>query len=958
MSSTPAPAPTPVAINIQGNVKGSVINGDRNLVVNNNYGTIVYNAPQPRVKRKRVVPRTPNSPPGFLDRTPETAQIVNALAAGRSVALYGPDGMGKTSLLKQAVSQLPGNKYPNGVALINGPRETGVSQPIDDLAQQLFDTFYDSDPYLKVTENTARPYLNKIKALFLLDHLALPPDELDRLPDLCQSVIWAAPEPPRGQVALTVPVGGLPRPEAIALFTQTAQLTPAPTDQATLNQICELLEDVPLAIVALARWVQQQHASPAEALQFLQTARGEVGGVRRTLAAIFAWLPAQARSLLSLAGSARGLTVNREALLEASGFDPTISRPMLDQLQALALVEAHSPELGMHPVFKDYVRRRLPAEAEQQRRLVDIFLREAQARANDWDYLHAQLGNLLGALDWSALARDTERLGALARLLVPLLVLRGRWGLWQRVFTRVVEVAEQTAQRALQGWALHELGTHALASGDTSNATRLLTEALNIRMTIGDTVGAAYTQHNLNFLLGGPPGRGDRQPPKAPPPERPSSPMGGLLKAGAVIGLMGGLLSVGMVTYCLAVGCGQPLIPTPQVVERTIPAPTEAPALPPADTPTDIAPVTSTPETPELPTETSAPRDTPRTAPTEAPTLPPPSTPTPTRPIPTQAPTPTPKIAHPYPQPQIIANYMPWYSANSWSRGCTSDADSPQAGSYDSDSSSTIARQIKDAQTAGLDGFAAHWASIGDLTDKNFATLLSLSGSAFHSTVTYLGHFFSGTASQATVISQLQYIIKNYSPRASFLRMNGRPVLMFADMPRISIEGGQSTPQQAWAAVRTQVDPAHNTLWIAEGLDKTYMDTFDGIYIYKIDHACCPTAYLNATKWAGWAREYELLTGQPRYFVGTIQPGWDDLNSAKAGCEDVRVSSDPFARDRENGAYYQRTFDAVLAANPDMIIVHSFNEWVEGSYIEPSINYSDAYLTWTSQFAARYRASR
>jgi len=363
-------------------------------------------------------------------------------------------------------------------------------------------------------------------------------------------------------------------------------------------------------------------------------------------------------------------------------------------------------------------------------------------------------------------------------------------------------------------------------------------------------------------------------------------------------------------------------------------------------TPTSTATPTITPTSTETPTQISVPT-------TATPTGPGPATPTPT-----WTSTPTSSVAHVYPKPQVIANYMPWYGTSDWSAGCTSDADSPQAGPYNSDLSTTITRQIKDAQTAGLDGFAVHWGGTGDRTDKNFATILSLSGGAFHSTATYLGHFFYGTASQATVVGQLQYILKNYSNSASFLRMNNKPAIMFADMPRIAIEGGQSTPQQAWAAVRAQVDPAHTTLWIAEGLDKTYMETFDGIYIYKIDHACCSTAYQNATKWAGWAREYELLTGQPRYFVGTIQPGWDDLNSAKPGCEDVRISSAPFSRDREGGAYYQRTFNVALAANPDMLLVHSFNEWVEGSYSEPSVNYGNFYLTLTAQFAATYHASR
>jgi hypothetical protein len=95
-----------------------------------------------------------------------------------------------------------------------------------------------------------------------------------------------------------------------------------------------------------------------------------------------------------------------------------------------------------------------------------------------------------------------------------------------------------------------------------------------------------------------------------------------------------------------------------------------------------------------------------------------------------------------------------------------------------------------------------------------------------------------------------------------------------------------------------------------------------------------------------------------KYWAGTIQPGWNDLNSAKPGCEDLRVSSQPFARDRENGAYYQRTVDAVLPTQPDFILVHSFNEWIEGSMIEPSTSYGDLYLELTARHVAAFKALR
>ena len=310
--------------------------------------------------------------------------------------------------------------------------------------------------------------------------------------------------------------------------------------------------------------------------------------------------------------------------------------------------------------------------------------------------------------------------------------------------------------------------------------------------------------------------------------------------------------------------------------------------------------------------------------------------------------------------PFVIANYFPWYDLEDWTGGCTSEGGPLE--SYNSDDPQAIARHIAQAQRAGLDGFAVHWFAPDDRTDANLSKVLSLSPANFHSTVTFLTHILPGK-NQANIVDALRYLIANHTQQPNFLRIGDRPLIMFSDMYRVPDEAGRPPADDAaaiaiWSAIRSQVDPAHDTLWMAEGLVPDYMSVFDGLYVYKIDHACCPEAYLKAPRWAGWVRSWEAKTGMVKYWAGTIQPGWNDLNSAKPGCEDLRVSSQPFARDRENGEYYQRTVDAVLPTQPDFIVVHSFNEWIEGSMIEPSASYGDLYLELTARHVAAFKALR
>jgi hypothetical protein len=384
-------------------------------------------------------------------------------------------------------------------------------------------------------------------------------------------------------------------------------------------------------------------------------------------------------------------------------------------------------------------------------------------------------------------------------------------------------------------------------------------------------------------------------------------------------------------------------------------------------------------------TVTAAPTDTPTPTPTDTPA----PTPTPTEtPQPTDTPIPTPTAVstvtlseaagvvealaeggavdpdfqaldvHGEIAPAVLANYFPWYDPGTWGSGCTSGGDQPRDGVYQSDDPAVIARHIGQAQTAGLDGFAVHWFAPGDRTDVNFGQVLGQSPDGFDSTVTFLYHILPGVDQQG-VIDALHHIIGNYSGHPRFFRVSGKPVIVFSDMYRVPGAGGSHPAAiEIWREVRDAVDPHHATWWIAEGLEPTYLAVFDGLFVYKIDHACCPSAYTSASRWAGWVRDWEQQTGQPKLWVGTVMPGWDDLNTAQAHCVDLRVSSEPFARDRAGGAYYARTWEAVLSTYPDFIVVHSFNEWVEGSYIEPSVRFGDLYIQLTAQWVAEFKARR
>lgn len=303
----------------------------------------------------------------------------------------------------------------------------------------------------------------------------------------------------------------------------------------------------------------------------------------------------------------------------------------------------------------------------------------------------------------------------------------------------------------------------------------------------------------------------------------------------------------------------------------------------------------------------------------------------------------------------VLAHYFAWYDVDGWSDCNISAGDRPQM-PYDSDDPAAIARHVGMADAAGLDGFALHWFAPGERTDRNFAALLAQSaGRDFHSTVVFSRHIWHGSPAptQGNVVEALRYLMATYSAGPNFLRVLGRPVLFFTSLSRVPAAGGQ-TPQEAWAAIRAQVDPDHQAWWIGEGLDPSFLAAFDGMYVFKVTHAAYPGDYVKATRWADRVRQWEAQTGDTKLWVGTLSPGWDDL---RAGCRpDVRSPSQPHRRDREDGVFYRATFDAAVSSNPDWLLITSFNEWVEGTYIEPGILYGDHYLQMTRELIAAFKS--
>jgi hypothetical protein len=60
--------------------------------------------------------------------------------------------------------------------------------------------------------------------------------------------------------------------------------------------------------------------------------------------------------------------------------------------------------------------------------------------------------------------------------------------------------------------------------------------------------------------------------------------------------------------------------------------------------------------------------------------------------------------------------------------------------------------------------------------------------------------------------------------------------------------------------------------------------------------------------------------------------------------------------DRWGGETYRELWQAAIAAAPDYVLITSWNEWHEGSEIEPSVEYGSRILDDTAAFSRAFLA--
>ena len=318
-------------------------------------------------------------------------------------------------------------------------------------------------------------------------------------------------------------------------------------------------------------------------------------------------------------------------------------------------------------------------------------------------------------------------------------------------------------------------------------------------------------------------------------------------------------------------------------------------------------------------------------------------------PISTDAPSPSVAAA---PSSNVTAFFYAWYGTPAgdgawrhWNQRAHLPPDDiassfyPQRGPYSSRDPGVLASQMSELVQARVGVIAVSWWGIGSWEDKTLDAIFTAATARGIKVAFHVEPYQGQTA--ASVAGDIAYLLGRFGSSPALYRV-ARPTAgspSTSPRPVFYLFGSSKLPVPDLTAVIRALRGTPNDSIVMVHSPKAstaIKDGADGVYTY--DSMASPDAL--ATLVADCRTDNVICSP-------SVSPGFDNSQA---------VSTGVLFQDRQNGARYDSMWQAVVGAHAQWVSVTSFNEWHEGTQIEPATDYAAGSRTYTG-YAGAYGTS-
>jgi glycoprotein endo-alpha-1,2-mannosidase len=258
---------------------------------------------------------------------------------------------------------------------------------------------------------------------------------------------------------------------------------------------------------------------------------------------------------------------------------------------------------------------------------------------------------------------------------------------------------------------------------------------------------------------------------------------------------------------------------------------------------------------------------------------------------------------------RVTAFYYPWYGTSTadgryqhWGQDGHAPPNDiassyyPARGLYSSSDRSVVAEQMTEIRNAGIDEIAVSWWGQGSDEDRRLPLVLQAATAVGLAVAIHIEPYPGRTV--ASIVVDLAYL--------KSLGISTFYVYRALDLPVAD-----------WAAAQPALHVGGGTLFAQTGMvGAAAAAGFDGVYTYDIVTFGGNTF----ARICGEAQKRHLLCAP------SVGPGYD----ARRGDGDSRVKA------RRGGRTYDAMWRSAIQSRADRVTITSFNEWHEGTQIEPA----------------------